>query len=100
MATIDEIKKSFNDNQIDRALKMLKDNKNIFIASGGYVIDINTLQEVIGLLGSLDGEITVASVRNSTGSSRKYILPLLELLDSLGVTRRVQDKRILKKRSL
>jgi len=100
MATIDEIKKSFNDNQIDRALKMLRDNKNIFVASGGYVIDINTLREIIDLLGKLDGEITVASVRNSTGSSRKYILPLLELLDSLGVTRRVQDKRILKKRSL
>jgi selenocysteine-specific elongation factor len=78
---------------------MLKDTNKIFIASGGYVVDVNTLRKVINLLDGL-GDITVGSVRDATGSSRKYILPLLELLDSLGITRRVQDKRILKRRDL
>jgi len=99
MATIEEIKKIFKDSQVDRALSMLKDTNKIFIASGGYVVDVNTLRKVINLLDGL-GDITVGSVRDATGSSRKYILPLLELLDSLGITRRVQDKRILKRRDL
>ncbi|MTV50582.1 selenocysteine-specific translation elongation factor [Heliobacillus mobilis] len=40
------------------------------------------------------GELTVADVRNLTGSSRKYIVPLLEWSDRERVTRRVGDKRV------
>ncbi|MBC9785438.1 selenocysteine-specific translation elongation factor [Heliobacterium chlorum] len=40
------------------------------------------------------GELTVADVRDLTGSSRKYIVPLLEWLDRERVTRRVGDKRV------
>ena len=44
------------------------------------------------------GEITVATVRDRLGLSRKYVMPMLEHLDSLGITRRVQDKRVLLKK--
>jgi len=37
---------------------------------------------------------TVSSFRQSLGTSRKYAVPLLELLDARGVTRRVGDVRV------
>lgn len=40
------------------------------------------------------GRITVAEVRDTLGTSRKYALALLEHLDDLKVTRRVGDERI------
>jgi selenocysteine-specific elongation factor len=42
-----------------------------------------------------NGPITVARARDLTGSSRKHVLPLLQFLDDHGVTRRVDDERIL-----
>ncbi|MHB8733415.1 MAG: SelB domain-containing protein, partial [bacterium] len=41
------------------------------------------------------GEITVASLRDLLGSSRKFALVLLEYFDARHVTRRVGDKRVL-----
>ncbi|HEY3110222.1 MAG TPA: selenocysteine-specific translation elongation factor [Chloroflexota bacterium] len=42
-----------------------------------------------------NGKITVADARDLFGSSRKYVLALLELLDRQRVTRRVGDDRVL-----
>lgn len=39
--------------------------------------------------------ITVAAARDLTGSSRKHVLPLLQFLDDHGLTRRVNDDRVL-----
>jgi selenocysteine-specific elongation factor len=41
------------------------------------------------------GTMTVAEARNVLNTSRKYILPLLEHLDALGITRRQGDERVL-----
>ena len=54
--------------------------------------------QVLALLEGLQGDITLAAVRDASGSTRKYILPLLEHLDARGITRRVGDKRVLRKR--
>lgn len=40
------------------------------------------------------GPLTVAAVRDVLGTSRKYVLPLLEHLDTLGVTRRQGELRV------
>ncbi len=42
------------------------------------------------------GAITVAAARDLFGTSRKYVLGLLEHLDARGVTRRVGDERVLR----
>ena len=42
-----------------------------------------------------NGRITVADARDLLGSSRKYVLALLELLDRQHVTRRLGDDRVL-----
>jgi selenocysteine-specific elongation factor len=40
--------------------------------------------------------LTVAAARDVLGSSRRYVLPLLEWLDAQKITRRVGDDRILR----
>ena len=42
------------------------------------------------------GSVTVADARSLFGTSRKYVLPLLEYLDQQRVTRRVGDERVLR----
>ena len=41
------------------------------------------------------GKITAAEARDLLGATRKYILPLLEHMDALKITRRIGDERIL-----
>jgi selenocysteine-specific elongation factor len=43
-----------------------------------------------------EGRLTVAATRDLLGSSRRYVLPLLEWLDAQKITRRVGDDRILR----
>jgi selenocysteine-specific elongation factor len=42
------------------------------------------------------GTLTVAEARDLFGTSRKYVLALLEHLDAQGVTQRVGDERRLR----
>jgi len=42
------------------------------------------------------GAITVAAARDLFGTSRKYVLALLEHLDARGITRRIGDERVLR----
>ena len=39
------------------------------------------------------GTVTVADVREGTGSSRKYVVPFMEYLDRVGFTKREGDAR-------
>ena len=57
-----------------------------------------TVSDFKNKLACIDGDITLAGVRDMTGSSRKYVLPLLEYFDSRGITRRIEDKRIFLKK--
>ena len=43
-----------------------------------------------------NGSVTVAAAREIFGTSRKYVLPLLEYLDQQRVTRRMGDERVLR----
>ena len=55
--------------------------------------------EAVGRLRSHLSEhqtLTVAAARDVLGSSRRYVLPLLEWLDAQKITRRVGDDRILR----
>jgi selenocysteine-specific elongation factor len=49
---------------------------------------------VAGLLAGKPSGVTVAEIREALGSTRKYALPLLAVLDATGVTRRREDVRI------
>lgn len=54
---------------------------------------LKAAQEKIRELGK-KGTFTLAEARDVLGSSRKYVLPLLEYLDHTKFTRRIGDKRI------
>ena len=49
---------------------------------------------VAGLLAEHPEGITVAQIRDALGTSRKFLLPLLTLLDGRGITRRRGDLRV------
>ena len=78
--------------------KFLKERKEVNIIGEGYLLFSKTEEDLLDKLAKIEGEITLAGVRDLTNSSRKYILPLLEYFDSRGITRRVGDKRLLLKR--
>lgn len=56
---------------------------------------IEEAQQLIAAHIKEHGAVQLGEVRDLLGSSRKYILPLLEYFDQIRFTRRVQDKRIL-----
>ena len=63
----------------------------LFIVEGidGFILHSRWLDEIIRKIRSSGKrELTVADFKGMTGLSRKYSIPLLELLDSMGVTRR------------
>ncbi|HZT99114.1 MAG TPA: selenocysteine-specific translation elongation factor [Ktedonobacteraceae bacterium] len=52
------------------------------------------LTKLVGYLRT-HGTMTAAEARDALGTTRKYILPLLEHMDALRITRRVGDTRVL-----
>ncbi len=53
------------------------------------------LREALRKIARRDGSITLATLRDETGMSRKYSVPLLEYLDGRRITRREGDARVL-----
>jgi selenocysteine-specific elongation factor len=60
---------------------------------------ISTAQAAVVEVASAGGSITLAQLRDRLGISRKFAQALLEALDARGVTRRVGDERILRRRA-
>ncbi|MFM7321421.1 MAG: SelB C-terminal domain-containing protein, partial [Armatimonadota bacterium] len=50
-----------------------------------------TAEDAVRRLAATEEGITVGSLRDATGSSRKIILPLLEHFDGIRLTRRIVD---------
>ncbi len=59
--------------------------------------DYETLVQKVCLAMEQNGEITLAEVRDTLGTTRKYAQALLEHLDAIGITLRAGDIRRLKK---
>lgn len=76
-------------------VKTLKDAGAIAIVAGGFILSSRVEKKLLKVLSRNRDDITLAGIRDSTGSSRKFILPILESFDARGYTRRVGDKRVL-----
>ncbi len=50
-------------------------------------------------IASAGGAVTLAQLRDRLGISRKYAQALLEAMDANGITRRVGDERVLRRRA-
>jgi len=78
-----------------RAATYLREQEDTRLIEGGFFFPRETREKLLAVLGSMSEEITVASLRDKIGLSRKYTLPMLEFFDSQGLTERVGDKRVL-----
>ena len=80
-------------------LAVLVDDGRVVKVNGSVVFDAGAFRDMTDkIVGHLraHGTITVADARTMFGSSRKYMLPLLEYLDQQQVTRRMGDERVLR----
>jgi selenocysteine-specific elongation factor len=73
----------------DQLLDILVERKRIVLGKDGFYLHQPRLQELIAKVRALGRrELSVMEFKTMTGLSRKYAIPLLELLDEMGVTRR------------
>ncbi len=80
--------------QLNKMLTLLVDRKKVVLSKDGFILHSRWLEEIIQTIRkSGKKEITVADFKNMSGFSRKYAIPLLELLDQLGVTQRKGNVR-------
>jgi len=73
--------------------ELVKISRDIFIASSA----LERIRKRIANFFSQKETLTIGEFKDLFGVSRKYAVPLLEYLDSLGVTRRVGNIRKAKK---
>ena len=75
--------------RLEKLLSLLTERKKIIQGPEGLFIHSLWLDDIIGRVRALEKkEMTVGEFKTLTGLSRKYAIPLLELLDQMGVTRR------------
>ena len=81
-------------------LESLIDN-TIVRLDADLVLHANVLKEAIQKVEdhfSTNEQMGIAEFRDMTGSSRKYSMAILEYIDKLGITRRVENYRVLAKK--
>lgn len=89
--SLGELQKRFGLSQkkLNRMLSFLVERRKIVLGREGFFLHSKWLDEVIqGIRSSGKRELRVSEFKQMTGLTRKYAIPLLELLDQLGVTRR------------
>lgn len=75
--------------KLNRMLSFLVERRKIVLGKEGFLLHSRWLDEIIQeLRRSEKKELSVSDFKQMTGLTRKYAIPLLELLDQLGVTRR------------
>lgn len=100
MLTIDDLIDllSMGAKEISRIISYLKEQKELVIIGQEFLLPKEIFLDFKTRIQAIDGDLTLGKARDLTNSSRKYMLPLLEYFDSIGITRRVGDKRIILKR--
>ena len=83
------------DREFSHFIDDLKEMEVLSVVDGTFLLSRDIEVKLLNILREVDGGITIANVRDITGSSRKFVLPLLEYFDRKGITRRVGDKRII-----
>ena len=77
-------------------LESMKNSGEITVVSG-FILSREIEANLFEIIKNINDGITLAAVRDATGSSRKYILPILEYFDAKGITRRAGEIRILRR---
>jgi selenocysteine-specific elongation factor len=80
-------------------LNLLIEEGKVVKVSEAVVFSASAYREMVDIVTSHlkeHGVITVAEVRDLLNTSRKYALALMEDLDQRHITRRIEDKRVLR----
>ncbi len=94
--SMDEIQKRFrlSKKKLNRMLTFLVERQKIVLGKDGFFVHSKWLDEVIlAIRESKKSDLSVSDFKRMTGLTRKYAIPLLELLDQMGVTRRIGPAR-------
>lgn len=89
--TIDEIREKLHlsPQKLQALLAVLTERKKVIEGRDGFILHSRWLEEIVAKVrGFGKRELSVADFKAMTGLTRKYAIPLLELLDEMGVTRR------------
>ena len=96
---LDEITKRAGDGAaFERIFRALRDEGLVVEVAGGVFFHRDVLEDIKRIVAeeiSRQGNITVAALRDRLGTSRKYALTVLEYFDSIKLTRRIGDTRVL-----
>lgn len=80
--------------RLNTMLSLLIERKKIVQGKDGFIIHSRWLDEIVfKIQKSGKRELSVSDFKEMTGLSRKYVIPLLELLDQMGITRRKGSSR-------
>lgn len=85
--------------RVDRVLGLLVDAGTLVRLKDDVLFHKDALEEAAAIITKAiqeQGPIEAAQFRDLVGTSRKYVIPLLEQLDEMGVTKRLENKRVLK----
>ena len=90
------------DRNLQQALRFLIDQGEIVDISREIVVlrdAAEQMQDAVIQFLSEKGSATASQIRQKIGTTRRVIIPFLEYLDRMGVTRRIGDERVLAKKS-
>jgi selenocysteine-specific elongation factor len=91
----------YSKERIDKVLGLLVDQGTIARLKDDVLLHRDAVKEAIELITAAirgKGPIEAAQFRDLVGTTRKYVIPLLEHLDDLGVTQRSGNQRVLRKK--
>ncbi len=89
--SMEELQKTFklSRGRLQEILVILIERRKIVLGKDGFILHSRWLEEIIAKVRkSRKKELTVSDFKEMTGLSRKFAIPLLELLDQMGITRR------------
>jgi selenocysteine-specific elongation factor len=85
--------------QVDKLLKLMMQTGEIVKLKDDILLHRDAIADAVSTARKLcteKGEVGPSEFRDAMKTSRKYVIPLLEHLDAIGVTVRQGDKRVLK----
>jgi len=88
----------YNPERVDRVLGLLVDQGAVVRLKDEVLFHRETIEEAKRIVSQAikeRGSLEAAQMRDLTGTTRKYVIPLLEHLDDVGFTRRVENRRVL-----
>jgi selenocysteine-specific elongation factor len=90
------------DENLQQALRFLIDKGEIVEITREIIVLREAAEQMLNTIAkflSENGSATASQLRQKIGTTRRVIIPFLEYLDRIGVTRRIGDERVLAKKS-